>query len=109
MFNNIHFEVSLAHGILLLNAIITNIKNNRATNISLTPSIPSFIRKTQSEVLILMNASRATHKNRYTKFLILGTETSIFSSVGDSFLIIRYPLYHTNRASSVIHSRSATC
>ena len=89
IFSNIHFEVSFAQGILLLNAIITNIKNNRATNISLTLSIPNIIRNTSFEVLILMNASRATHKNKYKKFLILGTETSILSSVGDSFLIIR--------------------
>lgn len=109
MFNNIHFDVSFAQGIFLLNAIITNIKNNIATNTSLTPSMPSFIWKPQSNVLIFMNASNATHKNRYKKFLIFGTETSILSSVGDSFLIIKYELYHINRVSSVIHSRSATC
>jgi len=109
IFKSIHFQVSFTHGILLLNAIITNIKNNIATNISLIQSIPNFIWKPQSEVLIFMNASNATPKNKYKKFLTFGTETSIASSVGDSFLMTRYPLYHTNKASRVSHSRRATC
>ena len=83
IFNSIFFDVSFAHGIFLLKEIITNIKNNRATNISLTPSIHNFIWKAQDVVSILINASMATHKNRYKKFLTLGTETSILSSVGE--------------------------
>lgn len=43
------------------------------------------------------------------KILILGTETSILSSVGDSFFMIRYALYPTKSPSKVIHSRRATC
>ena len=66
--------------------------NNNITNISLAPSIPSVILNDHVEESIFMNASNATHINRYMKFLILGTETSILSSVGDSFLIIRYAL-----------------
>ena len=108
IFNSIHLEVSLAQGILLLNTIIINIKNNKATNIQLTLSIHNFIAK-PLEVSMLTKANNATPMNRYIKFFILGTETSILSSVGDSFLIIKYPLYHTNKASRVIHSRKATC
>ena len=56
-----------------------------------------------------MNDSRATHKKRYMKFLIFGTETSIGSSDGDSFFIIRYVLYHTSKASKISHSCKVTC
>ena len=89
IFKSIHFEVSLTQGILFLNAIITNKANRIATNISLIQSIPKFIRNLQDVISIFMKASRATHKKRYMKFLIFGTETSIDSSVGDSFFIIR--------------------
>ena len=58
---------------------------------------------------MLMNANIATNKNRYKKFLIFGTETSMDSSVGDSFFIIKYALYHTSSANREIHSRRATC
>ncbi|MBQ5945006.1 hypothetical protein IJL65_00985 [bacterium] len=109
MFNSIPFDVSLAQGILVLNNIIMNINNNRATNISLTPSMPNCILKLPSLVIGFINASMTTHINRYIKFLIFGTDTSMLSSVGDSFLTIRYQLYQTNSANSVIHSRRATC
>lgn len=89
MFKSIHFDVSLAHGILLLNAIITNIMNKIATNISLVQSIPKFTRNLHEVMSIFMNARRTTHKNKYKKFLIFGTETSIDSSVGDSFFMIK--------------------
>lgn len=108
IFRSIHFHVSFTHGILLLKAIITNSKNKIATNISLIQSIPKYIRNFQGVMSMFMKASIATQKNKYKKFLTLGTETSIASSVGDSFLIIRYPLYHTSKASKVSHSRRAT-
>ena len=57
---------------------------------------------------MFMNANIATHRNKYMKFLIFGTEISMASSVGDSFFIIRYPLYQTSRANNKIHSRNAT-
>jgi hypothetical protein len=88
MFKSIHFDV-FTQGILLLNAIITNNANRTATNISLIQSIPRFIRNLPDVISMFMKASKATHKNRYMKFLIFGTETSIDSSVGDSFFIIR--------------------
>lgn len=109
MFKSIHFDVSLAHGILLLNAIITNIMNKIATNISLVQSIPKFTRNLHEVMSIFMKASNATPKNRYKKFLTFGTETSIVLSVGDSFLMIKYALYHINRAKRLIHSHVATC
>lgn len=108
IFRSIHLDVSLTHGILLLKAIITNIKNKIATNISLVQSIPIFIRNLPEVMSILMKASNATHINRYIKFLIFGTDTSMLSSVGDSFLMIRYVLYHTNRANRLTHSHSET-
>ena len=58
---------------------------------------------------MFMNDNNATHRNKYMKFLIFGTETSIASSVGDSFFMIKYALYHTSNARRVIHSRKATC
>lgn len=89
MFKSIHFEVSLTPGILLLKAIITNKAKRIATNISLIQSIPKFIRNLQDVMSMFIKASKATPKNRYIKFLILGTETSIDSSVGDSFFMIK--------------------
>lgn len=109
IFRSIHLEVSLTHGILLLKAIITNIKNKIDTNISLVQSIPIFIRNLPEVISILMKASNATHINRYIKFLILGTDTSIASSVGDSFFMIRYALYHTSNPKRLIHSHRLTC
>lgn len=88
IFNSIPFDVSFAQGMLLLKAIITNIKNSRATNIPLILSIHNSSLK-PSFVFIFTKASSATHKKRYIKFLIFGTETSIASSVGDSFFMIR--------------------
>ena len=58
---------------------------------------------------MFIKANKATHKNRYRKFLTFGTETSMDSSVGDSFLMIRYALYHTSKPSKTIHSHNATC
>jgi hypothetical protein len=89
IFKSIHFEVSFAHGILLLKSIIRNNINRIATKISLVVSIPKLTWKSQLEVSIFINDNMATHRNRYMKFLILGTETSIASSLGDSFFIIR--------------------
>ena len=109
IFKSIHFEVSFTQGIVLLNAIITNKANNIATNISLIQSIPKRTINFQEVISIFMKASKATHRNRYIKFLIFGTDTSIDSSVGDSFFMIKNALYHTSRASKVIHSRKATC
>ena len=108
IFKSIHFEVSFTQGIVLLNAIITNKANKMATNISLIQSIPKRTMNFQEVISMLMKASNTTHRNRYIKFLILGTDTSIDSSVGDSFFIIKNALYHTSRASKVIHSRKAT-
>ena len=109
IFRSIHLEVSLAHGSCLLKIIIINRISNIDTKISLILVIQSFSTNSQSTISAFISASKATHKNKYTKFLTLGTETSILSSVGDSFLIIRYPLYHINNASNVSHSRNATC
>ena len=109
IFNSIHFDVSFTHGILLLNAIITNNAKSIATNISLIQSMPKFIRNLHDVISIFMKASNATHRNRYRKFLIFGTETSIDSSVGDSFFMIRYALYHIKRANKLIPSHNATC
>ena len=89
IFRSIHFEDSFAHGILLLNAIITNNINKIATKISLVLSMPKLIWKVQPELSMSINANNATHKNKYKKFLTLGTETSIDSSVGDSFFMIK--------------------
>ena len=89
MFRSIHFEVSFTQGMLLLNAMITNNANKIATNISLIQSIPKFMRNLQDVISMFMKASNTTHRNRYMKFLIFGTETSIDSSVGDSFFMIR--------------------
>jgi hypothetical protein len=89
--------------------MITNNAKSIATNISLIQSIPKFIRNLHDVISIFMKASNATHRNRYRKFLIFGTETSIDSSVGDSFFMIRYALYHTNRANKLIPSHKATC
>ena len=102
-------EVSLAHGIILLNTMITNKIKRIDTKISLTQSIPKCTRNLQEVISIFMKASNATPKNRYKKFLTFGTETSIASSVGDSFLMIKYALYHINRAKRLIHSHVATC
>lgn len=109
MFKSIHLDVSFAHGILLLNAMIINIINRTATNISLIQSIPIFIRNLQEVISMFIKASNTTHRNRYKKFLTFGTDTSIASSLGDSFLMIRYALYHTNRVKRLIHSHSVTC
>lgn len=89
IFKSIHLEVSLAHGMLLLNTIIANNKNRIATKIPLIGSIPKVGWKFQLVLSMLMNANTATNKNKYRKFLILGTETSMASSVGDSFFIIK--------------------
>lgn len=89
IFKSIHFDVSLAHGICLLNIIIMKSMSNIDTKISLTLSIQKFGMNFQFIISVFTNASSATHKNRYMKFLILGTETSIASSLGDSFLMIR--------------------
>ena len=43
------------------------------------------------------------------KFLTFGTDTSILSSVGDSFFIIKHALYHTSKVSKVTHSHKDTC
>ena len=109
IFKSIHFEVSLAHGILLLNTMIINNNNSIAMKISLTESISKWTRNLQEVISMFMNASNATPKNRYKKFLTLGMETSIASSVGDSFLMIKYALYPINRAKRLIHSHVATC
>lgn len=103
------FEASFAIGILLLKSIISSSVNNIITNISLIQSIPKCMRNLHEVISIFIKASRATHKNRYRKFLTLGTETSMDSSVGDSFFIIKYALYQISRARSKIHSRRATC
>jgi hypothetical protein len=58
---------------------------------------------------MFIKANKATHKNKYRKFLTLGTDTSIASSVGDSFFMIKYALYPTSKASNMAHSRKATC
>ena len=108
-FNNIHLEVSLAHGILLLNTIIINNNNNIAIKISLILSIQKTNLKVHPLVSMFMNAKRSTQIKRYTKFLIFGTETSIASSLGDSFFIIKYQIYQHNKPSNVVHSRTATC
>ena len=108
-FNNIHLEVSLAHGILLLNTIIINNNNNIAIKISLILSIQKTNLKVHPLVSMFMNAKRSTQIKRYTKFLIFGTETSIASSPGDSFFIIKYQIYQHNKPSNVVHSRTATC
>ena len=42
------------------------------------------------------------------KFFIFGAGSSVSSSVGASFFIHKYPLYHTNRASSTIPHRLGT-
>lgn len=109
IFNNIHLDVSLTHGIVLLNTIIINIKAKIVINTSLTQSIPKFIRNLHEVMSMFMQASKTTHKNKYMKFLTFGTETSMASSVGDSFFIIRYALYQTSSTSKLIHSRNATC
>ena len=109
IFRSIPLEVSLAHGIILLNTMITNKIKRIDTKISLTQSIPKCTRNLQEVISIFMKASNATPKNRYKKFLTFGTETSIASSVGDSFLMIKYVLYHINRAKRLIHSHVATC
>ena len=109
MFKSIHFDASFAIGILLLKSIIKSNMNNIITNISLTQSIPRCIRNLQEVISMFIKANKATHKNRYRKFLTFGTETSMDSSVGDSFLMIRYALYHTSKPSKTIHSHNATC
>ena len=109
IFKSIHLEVSLAHGMLLLKAIIINNISNNDTKISLILLIQNCKINSQSKMFAFTNASKATHTNKYMKFLIFGTDTSIASSLGDSFLMIRYPLYHTSNASREIHSRNATC
>ena len=109
IFKSIPLEVSLAHGILLLNTMIINNNNSIAMKISLTESISKWTRNLQEVISMFMNASNATPKNRYKKFLTLGMETSIASSVGDSFLMIKYALYPINRAKRLIHSHVATC
>ena len=109
IFNSIHLDVSFTHGIALLNAIITNNNARIATNIQLTQSIPRFIRNLHEVISMLMKASKITHMNKYIKFLTFGTDTSIASSVGDSFFIIKYALYQTSNVSNVIHSHKATC
>jgi hypothetical protein len=108
IFNNIHLDVSLTQGTLFLNTIITNNNNNTATKISLTLSIHSTNSKFPPLVFIFINENKKTHKKRYKKFLIFGTETSIFSSDGDSFFTIRYQLYHAKSQSNIVHSQSAT-
>ena len=82
--------------------------NSIITKISLVLSIQKLSWKFQFELFIFTKANRATHRNKYTKFLIFGTETSIASSLGDSFFIIKYVLYHTSKASNVIHSHKVT-
>ena len=109
MFKSIHFDASFAIGILFLKSIINNNTNSMITNISLIQSIPKCIRNLQEVISMFIKANKATHKNRYKKFLTLGTDTSMDSSVGDSFLIIKYALYHTSKASRRIHSHNATC
>ena len=109
IFKSIPLEVSLIHGSCLLNVIMMNISNNMAMNISLIKSIHGLMINFQDDISIFMNDNNATQKNRYIKFLILGTEASIDSSVGVSFLMIRYELYPTSRAKRLIHSHSATC
>ena len=109
IFNSIHFQVSFAHGILLLKSIIKNKINSMATKMALVLSIPKLSWKFQSTFSIFTNEINATHKNKYMKFLIFGTETSIASSLGDSFFIIRYALYHMSRASKISHSCKVTC
>ena len=86
IFKSICLEVSLIQGILFLKVIIINNINRIAMNISLVLSIQNCIWKFQDLLFISMNASSATHINRYMKFFTLGTETSMASSVGDSFL-----------------------
>jgi hypothetical protein len=108
IFNSIHLDVSLAHGILLLNTIIINNNSNIATNISLILSIQKINSKFHPLMSIFINAKRNTQRKRYTKFFILGTETSIASSLGDSFFIIKYHIYQDNNPRSATHSRTAT-
>ena len=79
-----------------------------ATNISLIQSMPKRTINFQEVISIFIKASKATHKNRYIKFLILGTDTSIDSSVGDSFFMIKNALYHMSRVSKLIHSQIVT-
>lgn len=109
IFKSIHFQVSFAQGILLLKSVISNNINSIITKISLVVSIPKLSWKFQPVLSIFMNANHATHKNKYMKFLIFGTETSIASSLGDSFFIIKYALYHISKASNVTHSHKVTC
>ena len=109
IFKSIHFDVEFILGICLLNTSITNSNNNNATNISLKVFIAKESLNSHDIVSIFKNAKANTHKNRYTKFLIFGTDTSIHSSDGDSFFTIKYPLYHTNNANKMSHSQNVTC
>lgn len=107
-FNNIHFEVSLILGICLLKTTMAKSNSSIATNISLKVSIAKESLNAHHVVSIFKNASMATHMNRYMKFLIFGTETSIHSSVGVSFFMIKYQLYQTNSSNRTAHSQNVT-
>lgn len=89
IFKSIRFEVSFAIGILLLKSIINSRMNSIITKISLILSIPIVILNSPEIVSTLIKANKTTHRKRYIKFLIFGTETSMDSSVGDSFFMIK--------------------
>ena len=108
IFKIIRFDASFPRGTLVLKMIIKNSNSNIAINVSLTESIQKLNSKDPLFMLIFTKARIKTHKNKYIKFLIFGTETSMASSVGDSFFIIRYQLYNTNNASNEIHSNDDT-
>ena len=109
IFRSICFDVSFPMGTFDLNIIIKNNNSNIAMNISLIESIQKLNSKDSLFTLIFINAKIKTPKNKYIKFLIFGTETSMVSSVGDSFFIIKYQLYNANNDSKKIHSNDDTC
>ena len=83
---------------------ITSIHINIALNVHNQKDISN----AQFSESICIIESITVQTKRYTKFFISGSDISISSSVGASFFIHKYPLYHISNASSTIPHRLGT-
>jgi len=109
MFKNIVFFCASHHFLFFTNIEITNNSKITAMKMGEYNDVNHRLIANQLSVLMFMRDNANTQANMKIKFLILGNSLhSLSSSSTGSFLIQRYQLYPTNKASNVAHSRQVT-
>ena len=104
-FSSIIFD----HFFLLCSIDSTKSIANTHINIALKVHNPNEISKAQFAESMCITDKITVQTKRYTKFFISGKEISLSSSVGASFFIHKYALYHTKRHSKSIQFRLYIC